>query len=424
MPADKSLSPREHEILRLAARGLTNREIAQTLSISPNTVKVHLSNIFEKTGVTSRTEAALYGMEHGLVDVPGGEAESQQSRFSIRGILRKYFWVWMAMLALILFTAVTFTMNVLLPSPEPEASVLEDVSERWHELAPLPEARSGMAVVVYDGDIYSIGGMGLESVHAGGHRYRPEENLWETITAKPTPVTDIQGALIGEKIYIPGGRLASGQPTDVLEIYDPREDGWEQGASMPMPISAYALAAFEGQLYLFGGWDGQDTLDDVFIYDPVEDMWHEGSRMTASRQDAGAVALSDKIMVLGGRNETGILKDTLVYYPSRDKEGEDPWYKDIPLPEGRYNFGVTSISDNVYVLGGQPAGKGSPMEGLLLLDEEWIAFPAIQDFDQRDITMVSLDSQLVLFDNHPDLTTSPVWTYQAFYYSIYIPFVP
>ncbi len=425
MPEDKALSPREREILKLAAKGLTNREIAQTLSISPNTVKVHLSNIYEKTGVTSRTEAALYGMEHGLVDVPGGEPESPQpTGFSVRELLRKYFWVWMAMLGLIVIASVTFTMNVLMPSPEPETGVLEDVAERWQELAPLPQNQSGMAVVVYDGDIYSIGGMGLNGVHATGFRYLPDAERWEEITPKPTPVTDVQGALIGEKIYIPGGRLASDQPTDILEIYDPRGNDWEKGASMPRPISAYAMAAFEGQLYVFGGWDGQNTLDDVFIYDPVEDVWHEGSKMSIERQDAGAVALADRIIVLGGRNETRILKDGLVYFPSRDNEGEDPWYEHIPLPEGRYNFGLTSISDNIYVLGGQPEGQAGNMEGLLLLDEEWITFPVIQDFNQRDIAMVSLDSLLVLFDNQPDLTTSPVWTYQAFYYSIYIPFVP
>jgi hypothetical protein len=281
-----------------------------------------------------------------------------------------------------------------------------------------------MAVVVYDGDIYSIGGAALDEVHANAYRYLLDAERWEEITSKPTPVTDIQGALIGEKIYIPGGLLASGKPTEVLEIYDPREDDWEKGASMPWPVSAYAMAAFEGQLFVFGGWDGRETLDEVFIYDPVGDIWREGKKMSIASQDAGAVALTDRIIVLGGRNESGTLKDALAYFPSRDNEGEDPWIEHIPLPEGRYNFGVTSISDNIYILGGHPEGQDRPMEGLLLLDGEWIPFPAIQDFDQRDIAMVSLDSLLVLFDNQPDLGYSPVWTYQAFYYSIYIPFVP
>ena len=51
MPEENLLSHREEEILQLVATGLTNREIAQELTISPNTVKVHMSNIFSKINV-------------------------------------------------------------------------------------------------------------------------------------------------------------------------------------------------------------------------------------------------------------------------------------------------------------------------------------------------------------------------------------
>jgi len=53
------LTPREHEIADLVSRGLKNRQIAEQLSITPGTVKVHLMHVFEKTGVKDRQELAL-----------------------------------------------------------------------------------------------------------------------------------------------------------------------------------------------------------------------------------------------------------------------------------------------------------------------------------------------------------------------------
>ena len=60
------LSAREVEVLRLVARGRSNPQIAQDLFLSQKTVQRHLSNIFGKTGVTSRTAAAAYAFEHHL----------------------------------------------------------------------------------------------------------------------------------------------------------------------------------------------------------------------------------------------------------------------------------------------------------------------------------------------------------------------
>lgn len=55
------LTPREREIVRLVCRGLKNKQIAESLGITPGTVKVHLMHIFEKTNIKDRFELAIHG---------------------------------------------------------------------------------------------------------------------------------------------------------------------------------------------------------------------------------------------------------------------------------------------------------------------------------------------------------------------------
>ncbi len=65
--AGEQLTPREIEIVRMVARGLRNRVIAEQLSISEGTVKVHLHNIYEKLKVDGRLELVLCAQEKGIV---------------------------------------------------------------------------------------------------------------------------------------------------------------------------------------------------------------------------------------------------------------------------------------------------------------------------------------------------------------------
>jgi len=63
---NQELTPREQEILRYLAYGLTNKKIAQALFISEKTVKSHLNSIFKKLNVTRRLQAILYAIRQGL----------------------------------------------------------------------------------------------------------------------------------------------------------------------------------------------------------------------------------------------------------------------------------------------------------------------------------------------------------------------
>jgi DNA-binding NarL/FixJ family response regulator len=61
------MTAREVEVLRLLARGLSNKEIAQQLLITPKTAGSHVEHIYAKIEATSRAQAGLYAMKHGLM---------------------------------------------------------------------------------------------------------------------------------------------------------------------------------------------------------------------------------------------------------------------------------------------------------------------------------------------------------------------
>jgi len=81
--ASELLTPREVEVLRLAAKGMSNKDIASELFLSLRTVKAHLTNIFNKIGCNCRTEAIIKGLRKGYItldDIASGTGENDENK--------------------------------------------------------------------------------------------------------------------------------------------------------------------------------------------------------------------------------------------------------------------------------------------------------------------------------------------------------
>jgi DNA-binding CsgD family transcriptional regulator len=365
--ANDELSEREQEILRLLATGASNKEIAQQLFISTNTVKVHLRNIFAKTNASSRTEAAMFAVNAGLVSgMPQTQpvetemqteriGSEQETQLAGRPVFRgNALWVGIGFFAFMLISAIV-SMVFLYRQPlatNSTAAAATTELPRWKTLAPMPTPRSGLAVTAYEGYIYTIGGRTRQEITNIVERYHPETNTWETAAPKLAAVYDINAVVIGGKVYVSGGRLPSGKVTNNLEIYNPRQDSWTQGAPLPVALSAYALAAFEGRIYLFGGWDGAKFLTSVYSYDPVQDAWSLVASMPAERGYLGAAVAGRNIYVVGGYDGQKALSDNQVFQPDLVGSPGGPWIAGKSMPEGRYAMGVTSVADIIYIIGG------------------------------------------------------------------------
>ncbi len=363
MQVENGLSEREKDILRLVATGASNKEIAQQLYISPNTVKVHLRNIFAKIGVVSRTEATLYALKIGLVpDAVRGEINHTNGERADTAQVavedgHPVGWLRSLRTGRGLVGLVVLIMIVIGFSRTARFGITPDQlgageAERWSQAAELPFPLAGAAVERFEGAVYITGGENAEGINRAVLAFDPNTNTWVEKKPKPTPVDDVRMVVLGEKLYIPGGRLADGSLSEAVEVYDPINDRWESAASLPEARSGYALAAFEGRMYLFGGWDGNQLVDTVWMYDPEEDRWSSRQPLPQAKAWAAAAVLGSKIFLIGGETESGIVADFLAYYPNRGLNDTGAWEEKPPLPQGRRSLSAVTLADGIYIASG------------------------------------------------------------------------
>lgn len=407
------LSERELEVLRLMATGATNQQIARELVISVNTVKVHVRNIFEKLGVQSRTEATYYAIQEGWIPVervttPAEEVAPAPQPAGLQAFLSRPRLV-AALAAALVLVALPLVWLVMpgwrSPASKPTPAVFPGGTspKRWNQRAPLPTARSGLALAAHAGHVYAIAGQDEQGVTGLVHRYDPTTDTWISLAEKPIPVKDVGAAVVGGRVYVPGGCDAQDHPINTLAVYDPESDSWTTETPLPVPLCAYAIAALEGRVYVFGGWDGESYRADTWQYDPDSWQWTRKTAMPTARAYAGAAVVEGKIFVIGGYDGSDLSANE-AYEPTKDRDGGQPWSKHTPLPEGRAGPGVTALGSTIYLVGGgweKPAGN--PLQYDVRRDA-WEAFEPATTDAWRNLGLVAVDTKLYAvggWDGHP-----------------------
>jgi len=424
------LSDREIEILQLVGQGKSNKDIAAELFISVNTVKVHLGNIFGKIGVASRTEATLYAIEQGIVKSPAGangEVEvlvpepvpaPEPEPTPFQAFLRRY-WLALALLSLAAVIGLSFALastpmfSPPTATPNPVLSAL--MEQRWELMAPMSEARAGAAAAKVGSQLFVIGGSSEGGASKRVESFDPALNLWSAFAEKPLAVADAAAAVLDDKIYIPGGQLASGSLTNALEVYDPQSNTWERKADLPYPVSGYALAASADGLYLFGGWDGNQTLDSVLRYDPAEDTWSKIGSMPGAREHMGAALADGKLYLIGGINGKKALD---VVWTSPIAE-ELTWRVEGKIPFQCARCASTTLNDFIFVVVDNTVWQYNPKDGSWLSDS---GMPAANP--RSDQSLVGYENALFILGGRDEggAPLTEAIRYQAIY-SLIIPFL-
>ncbi|MFQ3662267.1 MAG: LuxR C-terminal-related transcriptional regulator [Chloroflexaceae bacterium] len=407
MTNNVQISDREREILQLVAQGATNQQIADQLNISVNTVKVHLRNIFGKIGVVSRTEATLYAIRSGIVQVEeragaSGEAarvnpmpaeEADRSPLAAvtveetgsavvlapeatleapaapssalvaprAGFFRHRRPWGLALLAgVILVAALVAAWLIWRPQPLPtQPTVAPDTGgdkpapeDRWIAHAPVPAPRRDFALIASpsEGRLYVIGGRSQGQTLPTLDRYDPRTERWVSLADMQVATSAMQAAELRGRIYVPGGDRGDGTVSARLEAYDPREQRWYELAPLPAPRSRYGLAVWEGKLYLLGGWDGTQISAEVFIYDPVGNIWSSGPALPSPRQYAAASVVSGQLYLIGGEGSGGPLRESL----RLEVEGaRERWQFLPPLPQPIGRPQAVALLNSLLVINGQ-----------------------------------------------------------------------
>jgi len=368
----ETLSERELDVLRCVSSGASNKQIASELTISQNTVKVHLRNIYTKLDVSSRTEATTSAIQQGYITIPGienlvstseteivTEPADEQGKIvepaaEVAGQPRKRSWRMPILLLLLLFSAIAILLLGLQVMNQSQAAATpEPFEERaigdshWTSSRPMPEGRANMAVASVGLDIYQIGGETATGVDGKVTIFNSVDRTWQEAAEKPTAVADASAVELYGEIYVPGGRLANGQPNAAVEAYSPSQDAWRPIASLPQPLSG-GLALSDGAfLYVFGGWNGEKYLDTVFKYDPSSDSWRPLPPMTQAKAFAAGGALTGKLIVVGGVNELGQLPSCNLFDPASEE-----WSSCPEMLQPRAAAGSAVLLNKLYVIGG------------------------------------------------------------------------
>jgi N-acetylneuraminic acid mutarotase len=260
---------------------------------------------------------------------------------------------------------------------------------RWLSSRPLPQGRAGRAVVALGLDVYAIGGEVADGVVDDVDVFDTKALAWRQAAAKPTAVSEATAAELFGEIYVPGGRLADGQPAGNVESIARRErlaayrrqvlwpsgflyliggwgararwrqstsmtlsDSWRPVAALPQPRAEAAGGALTGQLFVVGGSDGDAGQASCYSYDPPRDTWQACPDMLQPRADAGSTVLLNKLYVIGGTAD-GAAGYGEVYDPNTRT------WTVLNAPPGVAAWGapgVTHVETRIYAVGGRKDG--------------------------------------------------------------------
>lgn len=257
------------------------------------------------------------------------------------------------------------------------------MNNAWAQLPHMLTPRLRHASVCVGDKLYVLGGLGTTTVcTASVEKYDPASGNWTYVAPMPTARSSLAVAELGGMIYAVGGLVTYTNGSfgylKTLEIYDPVHDVWVSSVThhstlkaMSEPRMDLAAVAINGLLYAVGGWGPkplQSTGRTLEVYDPALTSWTTLPSMPTGRAGLAAAVLDGKLYVMGGLGDgqykamTGgaagisVLSVVEAYDPGNNRWCIAP---DMQIPRGRL-AAVTlthahegrKLTDIIYAIGG------------------------------------------------------------------------
>ena len=383
------LTERELEIVRLAGTGLGNKEIAARLSLSPNTVKVHLRNIFTKLEARSRTEMTMIAMRNGWIVLehvtPGNTIQTNAQKQSPRSEST-------------ISAAITSAPPIVdtLPHEQPDSASL-DISgstpfasiaipvapnpqplprlAAWQRVALLVAVGIGLALLILtlpanQGNASSSNDpLRISPAQPRtGLLLRDEASRWHLRTPLPAARARSAATTIGDLIYVIGGEVNQVVSGDVL-VYEPVTNTWTTlSTPKPTPVANTSAAVVDGRIYIAGGTtqNGSPTTA-LEVFDTTTGQWKTLAPTSQPVAGHGFAALGNQLYLFGGATNKGITSASERYDITTNT-----WHSIAPIPTPRTLAAAATFDDRIYVVGGYNGEHElSTCEYYLPADDTW-----------------------------------------------------
>jgi DNA-binding CsgD family transcriptional regulator/N-acetylneuraminic acid mutarotase len=390
------LTERELEIVRLVGTGLGNKDIAAKLFLSPNTVKVHLRNIFTKLEASSRTEVTMIAVRNGWINLTqaanGAEGTiapvaappqldsnpaPDDASISLNGQVPT---------AIIKPGTPTSTAAETFPAktasnttlPPGSASTTTDSEAASTARAvpvvpvapnPLPLPALAMwrraALLVFALLVIMLIAMTAPSAQGNtagsydplrigpsqprnGLLLRGEASRWYLRAPLPAPRARSSAVSANDRIYVIGGEVDQAVSGDVL-MYEPVSNTWTLlSAHKPTPVANTAAAAVDGIIFIPGGTDAQGNPSRNFeALDTARPQWRVLKPLLSGVAGYAFVAFDKQLYLFGGAGDRGVTNNSYRY-----DIATDTWKPITAMPTPRTLAAAAAVNDRIYVVGG------------------------------------------------------------------------